>query len=236
MRIFDFCAQIVDATHDLVCAFKPQIAYFAAHGCESVLQDLIAYSHAKHPEIPVILDAKRGDIGNTSRMYAEAFFNQLHCDAITVAPYMGADSVQPFTGFQDKWVILLALTSNAGSADFQQTVQEGEQRKLFEKVLVQSQAWGTPENMMYVVGATHPEAFAGVRALAPEHFLLVPGVGAQGGDLEAICVHGLNKDCGLLVNSSRGILYASAGIDFAEKARAEALALQQSMAAILEKM
>jgi len=233
--IYAFNCAIIDATRDLCVAYKPNLAFYEALGPKGwvTFQKTVDYIGTSHL---IIADAKRGDIGNTSRMYAEAFFNQLHCDAITVAPYMGADSVQPFTGFQDKWVILLALTSNAGSADFQQTIQEGEHRKLFEKVLIQSQAWGTPENMMYVVGATHPEAFAGVRALAPEHFLLVPGVGAQGGDLEAICAHGLNKDCGLLVNSSRGILYASAGTDFAEKARTEALALQQAMAAILAKI
>jgi orotidine-5'-phosphate decarboxylase len=230
--ILEFNRRIVDATRDLCVAYKPNLAFYEALGPDGwkVLADTIEYIGHEHF---IIADAKRGDIGNTSRMYAEAFFQRLGCDAVTVAPYMGEDSVTPFLDFPGKWVVLLALTSNRGSADFQQLANGGEGRKLFEEVLLRAQAWGRPDNLMFVVGATHPEAFARVRELAPDHFLLVPGVGAQGGDLAAICRHGLNRDCGLLVNASRSILYASPGEDFAEKARAEAAALQQEMAGVL---
>lgn len=227
-----FNRAIIDATRDCCVAYKPNLAFYEALGADGwpLLKDAIDYIGKTHL---VIADAKRGDIGNTSRLYAEAFFNQLGADAVTVAPYMGADSVTPFTGFKDKWVVLLALTSNAGSADFQRKTLTEPSEPLWENVLRTAQQWGTPDNLMFVVGATHPEAFARVRALVPDHFLLVPGVGAQGGDLEGICRHGLTKDAGLLVNASRSIIYASSGEDFAEKAREEAQRLQAAMAKLL---
>jgi orotidine-5'-phosphate decarboxylase len=248
--VFEFNRQIIDATRDLCVAYKPNLAFYEALGPEGwrTLQRTVQHIGPDHF---TIADAKRGDIGNTSQMYAEAFFQQLGFDSVTVAPYMGADSVQPFLGFEGKWAILLALTSNAGSEDFQRLelqtsnlelhLASGETNSklqtptpLWEQVLALAQTWATPENLMFVVGATHPEAFARVRQIAPRHFLLVPGVGAQGGDLRAICQHGFTPDCGLLVNASRSILYASSGEDFAEKARAEALRMQQEMQAILE--
>ncbi|MBU6343166.1 MAG: orotidine-5'-phosphate decarboxylase [Bacteroidetes bacterium] len=231
--VFAFNAALIDATRDLCVAYKPNLAFFEALGPKGWLsfQKTVEYIGKEHL---IIADAKRGDIGNTSRMYATAFFEQYHCDAITVAPYMGSDSVQPFFDFPDKWVVLLALTSNPGSADFQNTLQSPEQLLLFEKVLQKAQSWGSPENLMFVVGATHPEAFAQVRAQAPEHFLLVPGVGAQGGDLQAVCRHGMNADIGLLINASRAIIYAGSNVDFADKARAAALDLQIQMADIIQ--
>lgn len=231
--IFDFNCQIIDATRDLCVAYKPNLAFYEALGVSGwkTLEKTIQYIGNEHF---IIADAKRGDIGNTSRMYADAFFNQLHCDAVTVAPYMGEDSVAPFLGFPDKWAIVLALTSNQGSQDFQKDWLEDARKSLWEKVLHTTQAWGTPDNLMFVVGATHPEAFIRVRQLAPDHFLLVPGVGAQGGDLAAICQHGLNADVGLLINASRSILYASSGDDFAQRARAEAKKLQQEMELLLQ--
>ena len=231
--VFEFNRQIIDATRDLCVAYKPNIAFYEALGPKGwqTLEKTIQYIGDQHF---TIADAKRGDIGNTSRMYAEAFFNQLGCDSVTVAPYMGEDSVGPFLKFQDKWAIVLALTSNTGSADFQSKILNDSSEPLWETVLTRCQAWGTPENLMFVVGATHPEAFIRVRALAPDHFLLVPGVGAQGGDLAAICQHGMNKDCGLLINASRSILYASSGEDFAQKAREEAERLQQDMESLLK--
>ena len=230
--VFAFNKAIIDATRDLCVAYKPNLAFYEALGPGGweALQKTVDYIGPDHL---TIADAKRGDIGNTSRLYADAFFNQLHFDAVTIAPYMGADSVTPFLGFPGKWAILLALTSNAGSADFQQHVLSATGQPLWETVLQRAQTWGTPENLMFVVGATHPEAFIRVRTLAPDHFLLVPGVGAQGGDLAAICRYGLTRDGGLLVNASRSILYASNGADFAEKARAEALRMQGEMAALL---
>ena len=226
--VLTFNRAIIDATRDCCVAYKPNLAFYEALGPDGwhILKATVDYIGPTHL---VIADAKRGDIGNTSRLYAEAFFTQLGVDAITVAPYMGADSVVPFTGFEGKWVVLLALTSNAGSADFQRKHLAEGSEPLWENVLRTAQQWGTPDNLMFVVGATHPEAFARVRTLAPDHFLLVPGVGAQGGDLEAICRHGLTKEAGLLINASRSILYASPGEDFAEKAREEALRLQRSM-------
>ncbi len=226
--VFEFNRQIIDATRDLCVAYKPNLAFYEALGPGGwqTFARTVEYIGQQHF---IIADAKRGDIGNTSRMYAEAFFNRLGCDAVTVAPYMGADSVGPFLGFEGKWAIVLALTSNSGSNDFQRDWLEDSRQPLWEKVLHRCQAWGTPENLMFVVGATHPESFIRVREIAPDHFLLVPGVGAQGGDLEAICQHGLNRDCGLLVNASRSILYASSGEDFAEKATQEAQRLQQEM-------
>ncbi|MDO8367178.1 MAG: orotidine-5'-phosphate decarboxylase [Saprospiraceae bacterium] len=233
--IYAFNCQIIDATRELCVAYKPNIAFYEALGPKGwhTLARTIEYIGNQHF---IIADAKRGDIGNTSRMYAEAFFNQLGCDAVTVAPYMGEDSVGPFLGFEGKWAILLALTSNEGSNDFQRDWLEDSREMLWEKVIQRSQDWGTPENLMFVIGATHPEAFIRVRELAPDHFLLVPGVGAQGGDLAAICEQGMNRDCGLLINASRSILYASSGEDFAQKARNEAERLQLEMKTVLEKL
>lgn len=229
--IFEFNKAIIDATQDICVAYKPNIAFYEAlgpKGWES-LKKTIDYipDHCM-----TIADAKRGDIGNTSTYYAKTFFEYLNCDAITVAPYMGEDSVTPFTAFENKWVILLALTSNKGALDFQfQTDVNGEE--LYKKVLKKSTKWGTPENLMYVVGATRAEGIGEVRKLVPDHFFLVPGVGAQGGSLEDVANYGWNSDCGLLVNSSRGIIYASSQIDFAEKAREEAYKLQKEMEQIL---
>ena len=232
--ILEFNKQIIDATKDLCVAYKPNTAFYECYGKKG-WETLIETWKYIPENIFSIADAKRGDIGNTSAMYAETFFNEksseMSFDSVTVAPYMGSDSVTPFLNFENKWVILLALTSNPGHADFQMQEIGGE--KLFEQVLKTSQQWATDEQMMYVVGATRGSAFADVRKFAPNHFLLVPGVGAQGGDLQEVCKFGLNSQCGLLVNSSRGIIYASKGEDFAERAREEALKLQQEMAQIL---
>ncbi|WP_421940345.1 orotidine-5'-phosphate decarboxylase [Pedobacter sp.] len=232
--ILEFNKQIIDATKDLCVAYKPNTAFYECYGKKG-WETLIETWKYIPQDIFSIADAKRGDIGNTSAMYAETFFNaassDMSFDSVTVAPYMGSDSVTPFLTFKDKWVILLALTSNTGHADFQ--LQQIGDERLFEKVLQISQNWATDEQMMYVVGATRGAAFADVRKLAPNHFLLVPGVGAQGGDLKEVCKYGLNSQCGLLINSSRGIIYAGQGEDFAEKARAEALKLQQEMEQIL---
>lgn len=234
--ILEFNKQIIDATKDLCVAYKPNTAFYECYGKKG-WETLIETWKYIPQDIFSIADAKRGDIGNTSAMYAETFFNaassDMSFDSVTVAPYMGSDSVTPFLTFKDKWVILLALTSNAGHADFQ--LQEIGEDKLFEKVLKTSQTWATDEQMMYVVGATRGAAFGDVRKLAPNHFLLVPGVGAQGGDLNEVCKYGLNSQCGLLINSSRGIIYASQGEDFAERAREEALKLQKEMEQILLK-
>lgn len=230
--ILQFNKAIIDATRPLCVAYKPNLAFYEALGLEGweVFYQTVQYIGDQHL---IIADAKRGDIGNTSRMYAEAFFQKMNCDAITVAPYMGEDSIKPFLGFEDKWVIILALTSNPGSADFQQChLKEGE-ITLFEKVLQTANQWGSPNDTMYVVGATHPELFTTIRKWAPDHFLLVPGVGAQGGDLEAVCRNGMNKEVGLLINASRSIIYASNGVDFAEKATQEAKKMQESMERML---
>ncbi|MFN0015090.1 MAG: orotidine-5'-phosphate decarboxylase [Saprospiraceae bacterium] len=230
--VFDFNRQIIDATRDLCVAYKPNLAFYESRGYEGWrdFERTVAYIG---PEHFVIADAKRGDIGNTSRMYASAFFEKTACDAVTVAPYMGADSVSPFLDFPGKWAIVLALTSNPGSEDFQRGLLEDSREPLWERVLHRAQTWGTTDNLMFVVGATHPDAFARVREIAPDHFLLVPGVGAQGGDLEAICRYGLTRDCGLLINASRSILFASGGLDFAEAARAEAERMQEEMRGLL---
>ena len=230
--IFEFNKQIIDATHDLCVAYKPNLAFYEVYGSQGweSLQKTIEYIPK---EIFTIADAKRGDIGNTSSMYAKAFFENLNFDSVTVAPYMGADSVMPFLEFKNKWVILLALTSNKGADDFQ--FFDGEKEKLFEKVLKKSKDWGNDENLMYVVGATRPEMFLDIRKLVPDSFLLVPGIGAQGGELSEVCKFGMNKEVGLLVNSSRGIIYAGKDVDFAKKSRDEAVKIQKEMAILLNK-
>lgn len=231
--IFEFNKQIIDATKEFSVAYKPNIAFYEAlgpTGWES-LQKTLDYIPK---ECFTIADAKRGDIGNTSTLYARAYFNQMGFDSITVAPYMGEDSVKPFLEFPDKWVILLIHTSNPGSIDIQQLETRGG-RYVYEEVIFASQRWATADRMMYVVGATKADKIGTIRALAPDHFFLVPGVGAQGGDLEAVSKAGLNSECGLLVNSSRSIIYASAKEDFAERARQEALALQTQMKEYLHK-
>ncbi len=220
--VFEFNKQIIDATKDLCVAYKPNLAFYEAQGLSGwrSLERTLAYIPEEHF---VIADAKRGDIGNTSRLYARAFFEALpNIDALTVAPYMGEDSVTPFLAYPGKWVIVLALTSNPGSSDFQRTPQENGE-PLWEKVLRRCAEWAPAEQMMFVVGATHPETFAEVRRIVPDHFLLVPGVGAQGGDMETVLGYGRNERTGLLINVSRDILYASDGEDFAEKAREKAL-------------
>ncbi|MCI5876627.1 MAG: orotidine-5'-phosphate decarboxylase [Prevotella sp.] len=229
--IFAFNKAIIDATAPYCVAYKPNLAFYEAFGVKGIVafEKTIQYIQAKYPHHFIIADAKRGDIGNTSAMYARTFFEEYNLDALTVAPYMGEDSVTPFLGYDGKWVILLALTSNKGSLDFQMTEDKNGVR-LFEKVLSKSQEWGNSENMMYVVGATQGSMFQDIRRLAPDHFLLVPGVGAQGGSLQEVCKYGMTRDCGLLVNSSRGIIYASAGTDFAEAAAQKAQELQTQMA------
>lgn len=229
--VFEFNRRIIEATEDLCVAYKPNIAFYESRGLKG-WESLQKTWKILPKNCLSIADAKRGDIGNTAAMYARAFFDEassgLGFDSITVAPYMGRDSVEPFIGFADRWAIVLALTSNDGSADFQ-NFSDKDGLQLFERVIQQTNTWGTPENLMYVVGATRGEAFQIIRKHAPEHFLLVPGVGAQGGSLEDVCRYGMNPDCGLLVNSTRSIIYASQGEDFAEKAREEALRLQQDM-------
>lgn len=234
--ILEFNKQLIDATKDIAVAYKPNTAFYETQGVKG--WDTLVKTWQYFPkDIFTIADAKRGDIGNTSAMYAEAFFKEegsgMSFDSVTVAPYMGKDSVSPFLSYENKWVILLALTSNAGSADFQQKDSEGE--RLYERVIKTSSQWASAEQLMYVVGATKPQEFRNIRTLAPDHFLLVPGVGAQGGDLQAVCENGLNAECGLLINAARSIIYASSGEDFAEKARQEALAMQNEMEAILKK-
>ncbi len=228
--IFAFNKAIIDATASLCVAYKPNLAFYECYGVNGwiALEKTVRYIRSNYPDQFIIADAKRGDIGNTSAMYAASFFEDLPFDAVTVAPYMGEDSVTPFLTYPDKWVVLLALTSNKGSRDFQLLKDEsGEQ--LYEKVLKTSQEWASDDQLMYVVGATQGERFADVRKLVPDHFLLVPGVGAQGGSLAEVVKYGMNSTCGLLVNSSRQILYAGNGADFAEKAREEALKVQHEM-------
>lgn len=234
--MFEFNKAIIDATAPYCVAYKPNLAFYEAYGLKGMETFLktVEYIKTNHPHHLIIADAKRGDIGNTSQMYARTFFEEYDVDALTVAPYMGEDSVTPFLQYEGKWVILLALTSNKGSQDFQMTTSmTPEPEHLFEKVLRVSQQWGNDENMMYVVGATQGRLFEDVRRIAPRHFLLVPGVGAQGGSLEEVCKYGMNKDCGLLVNSSRGIIYASLDDDFAEIAGNKARELQQQMDTML---
>jgi len=233
--IFAFNKAIIDATHHLCVSYKPNTAFYEAYGIKGwqALQKTINYLNDKYPEIYTIADAKRGDIGNTSTMYAKAFFEDLAFDSVTVAPYMGKDSVEPFLAFKDKHTIMLALTSNQGAFDFQTKDVEG--KELYKTVLETSKSWENSHNLMYVVGATKAEYFKVIRAIVPNNFLLVPGVGAQGGNLQDVCKYGLNKDVGLLINSSRGIIYASKEEDFAEAAANKAKELQQQMAEILLK-
>ncbi|WP_269684315.1 orotidine-5'-phosphate decarboxylase [Flavobacterium lacustre] len=241
--IFEFNKAIIDATHDLAVAYKPNTAFYEAYGIKGwiSLQKTINYINENFPDIFTIADAKRGDIGNTSSMYAKAFFEDLNFDSVTVAPYMGKDSVEPFLAFENKHTIMLALTSNEGAFDFQTLNVDGtrggaersEAKELYKQVLETSKTWKNSENLMYVVGATKAEYFTEIRKIVPDSFLLVPGVGAQGGSLSEVCKYGMNANVGLLINSSRAIIYASKGTDFVEKARAEALKMQQEMAAIL---
>lgn len=235
--IFAFNKAIIDATAPYCVAYKPNLAFYECYGLKGMLafEKTIQYIKENHPNHFIIADAKRGDIGNTSKMYAQTFFEEYNLDSVTVAPYMGEDSVKPFLEYAGKWVILLALTSNKGSHDFQLT-EDNQGERLFEKVLKKSQEWGTTENLMYVVGATQGKMFEDIRRMAPEHFLLVPGVGAQGGSLQEVCKYGMTKDCGLLVNSSRGIIYASTDTDFAEVAAVKAKELQEEMAVELERI
>ncbi|PZD79641.1 orotidine-5'-phosphate decarboxylase [Mesonia sp. K7] len=232
--IFSFNKAIIDATHEFAVAYKPNTAFYEAYGIKGwkSLEKTITYLNQNHPEIFTIADAKRGDIGNTSAMYAKAFFEDLGFDSVTVAPYMGKDSIEPFLSFKDKHTIMLALTSNEGAFDFQ-TQKIGEQ-EVYQKVLETSKKWKNSENLMYVVGATKAEYFKEIRKIIPDSFLLVPGVGAQGGNLADVCKYGMNKNVGLLINSSRGIIYASAEANFAEVAAEKAKELQQQMQQILE--
>lgn len=236
--VFQFNKAIIDATIDYAVAYKPNLAFYEAMGLDGLrqLKQTTDYLHSLSKPAFLIADAKRGDIGNTSKQYAKAFLDpqgDFNFDSLTIAPYMGEDSVSPFLSHEGKWVILLALTSNKGAFDFQLIENKATGKKLFEEVLERSKQWGNEENMMYVVGATKAEMLSDVRRIVPNSFLLVPGVGAQGGSLEEVCKYGLTDDCGLLVNSSRGIIYASNGTDFAERAGEEARKLQQQMAAVL---
>jgi len=234
--IFEFNKAIIDATHHLCVAYKPNTAFYEAYGLKGweSLRKTITYLNTKYPEIFTIADAKRGDIGNTSSMYAKAFFEDLAFDSVTVAPYMGKDSIEPFLEFQDKHTILLALTSNAGAFDFQTLTTEA--NPLYQTVLETSKGWKNSENLMYVVGATKASYFTEIRKIIPDSFLLVPGVGAQGGNLAEVCKYGMNSQIGLLVNSSRGIIYASSEIDFAAQAAQKAQILQLEMAALMPKI
>lgn len=235
--VLTFNKAIIDATAPYCVAYKPNLAFYESLGVKGIaaFEQTVEYLKKNYPNHFIIADAKRGDIGNTSAMYARTFFEEYDIDALTVAPYMGEDSVTPFLGYEGKWVILLALTSNKGSHDFQLTEDKSGER-LFEKVIRKSQDWADADNMMYVVGATQGKMFEDIRRVAPNHFLLVPGVGAQGGSLQEVCRYGIIKDCGLLVNSSRGIIYASNGEDFAEAAASKAKELQQQMEAELAKI
>lgn len=232
--VFAFNKEIIDATHDLAVAYKPNLAFYESLGVNgwNSLEKTVNYIRYNHPDLFIIADAKRGDIGNTSSLYARAFFDAMEFDAVTVAPYMGEDSVKPFLTYVDKWVILLALTSNKGADDFQYMSENNE--RLFERVIKTSSKWGNEGNMMYVVGATRAEMLSDIRKIIPNHFLLVPGVGAQGGSLSEVARHGLNSQCGLLVNSSRQIIYAGEGNDFARKARTAANTVRDEMAELLK--
>jgi orotidine-5'-phosphate decarboxylase len=233
--LFEFNKRIIDATHTFAVAYKPNVAFYECHGAKGwlSLEATVRYIKDNYPDIFVIADAKRGDIGNTSKMYAKAFLENMPFDAITVAPYMGEDSVTPFLSYKDKWIVLLALTSNRGADDFQYHDEDG--IKLFERVLSVSQKWGTINNMMYVVGATRSDMLKDIRQLVPDHFLLVPGVGAQGGSLEEVAKYGLNSKCGLLVNSSRGIIFADNSENFDTVAGQKAKEMQLEMEKYLRK-
>ena len=233
--IFTFNKAIIDATADLCVAYKPNLAFYESLGLEGwkAFEDTVRYIRTNYPDMLIIADAKRGDIGNTSEMYARSFFEHLDIHAVTVAPYMGEDSVKPFLNYENRWVIVLGLTSNKGSHDFQLTADANGER-LFEKVLRVAQTWGTTDNMMFVVGATQGSLFEDIRRVAPNHFLLVPGVGAQGGSLSEVAKYGMNDHCGLIVNSSRQIIYADNSENFAEAARQQALNVQQEMEQILK--
>ena len=228
--MFAFNKAVIDATAPYCIAYKPNLAFYEAFGVKGIMafEKTVQYIKANYPDQLVIADAKRGDIGNTSKMYARTFFGEYDVDALTIAPYMGEDSVTPFLGYEGKWVVLLALTSNKGSSDFQLT-EDKEGERLFEKVLRKSQEWADENQMMYVVGATQGQAFEDIRRIVPNHFLLVPGIGAQGGSLEEVCRYGMTRECGLIVNSSRAIIYASDGEDFALRAGEEAHKVQQQM-------
>lgn len=235
--VFEFNKQIIDATHSYTVAYKPNIAFYESQGVDGwvSLQKTLDYLREIDAGLFVIADAKRGDIGNTSRMYARTFFESMDFDAVTVAPYMGKDSVEPFLGYDGKWVIMLALTSNAGADDFQFMEDKESKERLFEKVLKKGTEWGSVDKMMFVAGATRAEMLTDLRKIVPDHFLLVPGVGAQGGSLQEVSKYGMNKQCGLLVNSSRGIIFADCGNSFAEVAGGKAREIQIEMAEILEK-
>ncbi len=234
--IFEFNKAIINATHDLCVSYKPNTAFYEAYGIKGwqSFQKTINYINENYPEIFTIADAKRGDIGNTSTMYAKAFFEDLNFDSVTVAPYMGKDSVEPFLTFEDKHTIMLALTSNEGAFDFQTLTTNA--KPLYQQVLETSKTWKNSQNLMYVVGATKAEYFTEIRKIVPNNFLLVPGVGAQGGNLQEVCKYGLNENVGLLINASRNIIYASNGTNFAEKAREEALKIQSEMETILDEI
>ena len=236
LPLFEFNRRIIDNTHDLAIAYKPNIAFYECLGSSgwNQLELTVKHIHENYPEILVIADAKRGDIGNTSKKYAETYFSRLDCDAVTVAPYMGYDSISPFLGYPEKWVIMLALTSNHGADDFQM-LRTGEQERLFETVLRKSAQWGNYDNMMYVVGATRASMLIKVREIVPDHFLLIPGVGAQGGDLAEVAKYGMNKNCGLIVNSSRAIIYADDSDQFASAAREKAMEVREQMKELLVK-
>ena len=234
--VFAFNKAIIDATAPYCVAYKPNLAFYESMGVRGwiAFEKTVAYLRENYPDQFIIADAKRGDIGNTSAMYARTFFEEMDLDAVTVAPYMGEDSVTPFLGYEGKWVILLALTSNKGSHDFQLT-EDAQGEKLFEKVLRKSQEWAGNDQMMYVVGATQGKAFEDIRRIAPHHFLLVPGIGAQGGSLEEVCKYGMTSECGLIVNSSRAIIYADATESFAQVAGEKAREVQAQMAQELDR-
>ncbi|MFP4022891.1 MAG: orotidine-5'-phosphate decarboxylase [Thiohalospira sp.] len=233
--VFEFNKQIVDTTAPYTVAYKPNIAFYEAAGVSGwkSLEKTINYINLLHPEIFIIADAKRGDIGNTSKMYARAFFENFNCDAVTVAPYMGKDSVIPFLQFKNKWIILLALTSNESASDFQFFINNQNGSHLFEEIINKSKSWGTKDNMMYVVGATQARQLKKIREYIPEHFLLIPGVGAQGGSLKEVAEHGMNQNCGLIVNSARSIIYAGKAYDFAKTAGKKAKEIQEEMEGLL---
>lgn len=233
--LFQFNKAIIDATADVCVAYKPNLAFYECLGVAGwdTLERTVEYIKATYPDQFIIADAKRGDIGNTSQMYARTFLSNMEVDAVTVAPYMGEDSVTPFLAYPDKWVIVLALTSNKGASDFQLT-KDHNGTCLFEKVLSQARTWGNEDNMMFVVGATQADMLQKIRTIVPHHFLLVPGVGTQGGSLQEVAQYGLTDACGLLVNSSRQILYASGELDYADAARQEALKVQNEMEVILK--